>query len=120
MTDPAPWAPEVPGNAACGPVHIPTVSPEVDVRLHYHYRLRFVVRRSSDDLAPFGRFESILRETASGAQRMSAAGTLGSCSHPSCGECAHRHLMIHVQCNVIFDLSSRITIHLQCRVITNL
>ena len=68
---PAPRAPELPGSAACHPVHSPAVSPEVDVRPHHH-RLRFVARRFSDDPAPFSRFETILRETAPGAQRMSA------------------------------------------------
>ena len=69
---PAPWPPVLPGNVACGPEHLPAVSPEVDVRLHHHDRLRLVVRRASDDLSSFRRFETILRETVPGAQRMSA------------------------------------------------
>ena len=69
---PAPEAPEVSGNTACGPVYTPAASPEVDVRPHHHDRLRLVVRRTSDDPASFRRFETILRETVPGAQRMSA------------------------------------------------
>ena len=65
-------APEVSGSAACDPMNAPAVSPDVDVRPHHYDRLRLVVRRAPDDLAPFRRFETILRETVSGAQRMSA------------------------------------------------
>ena len=78
----------LPGNAACRPVHSPAVSPEVAVRSLYHHRLRFVVRRFSDDPAPFSRFKSILRETAPGAQRMRAAGALAPCSHFACSDFA--------------------------------
>ena len=71
-------------------------------------------------MASFRRFETILRETATWAQRMSAAGALAPCSHLACGDFAYRHLTIHVQCNGAFDLSSRIIIHLQFRVMRNL
>ena len=69
---PPPGAPEVSGNAARGPVNAPAISPEVDVRPHHHDRLRLVVHHAPDDLSSFRRFETILRETVSGAQRMSA------------------------------------------------
>ncbi len=69
---PAPGAPEVSGNAACGPVNAPAISPEVDGRPHHHNRLRLVVRRAPDDLLSLRRLETILRETVSGPQRMSA------------------------------------------------
>ena len=67
-----PGAPEVSGNATCDPVNAPAGLAEVDIRPHHHDRLMLVVRPAPDDLSSFRRFETILRETVSGAQRMCA------------------------------------------------